>query len=169
MTNERATYLGVDVNIAPNDPEHRQWLEAAAEGRLALQQCTDCEKLRYPVGNACPFCTSLGWQWSDVSGKGTIYSYEMVLHAIHPAYRGRAPYPIVLVELDEQREYPTTDDGLRLISSLVDGEGNPELEANVAIGARVEVEFAPLGNNMALPRFRLSGEEPEGELWQFPG
>ena len=54
MTNERATYLGVDVNIAPNDPEHRQWLEAAAEGRLALQQCTDCEKLRYPVGNRLP-------------------------------------------------------------------------------------------------------------------
>ena len=90
------------------------------------------------------------------------------MHPIHPAYRERAPYPIVLVELDEQREYPTLDDGLRLVSSLVDGSGNPEDIEKVAINARVEVEFADLGDGLALPRFRLSDDVPEHELWRLP-
>ena len=161
-------YLGVDVRIASNDPEHLEFLQAAGEGRLVLQHCSACRHLRYPVGNACPFCTSLEWEWSEVSGKGTIYSYGQVMHPIHPAYREHGPYAIVLVELDEQREYPTPDDGLRLISSLVDGDGNPEPEERVAIGARVEVDFANLGDGLGLPRFRLSGEEANSEVWSFP-
>ena len=161
-------YLGVEVNIASNDPEHLEWLQAAGEGRLVLQQCEACRHLRYPVGNACPFCTSLDWEWSEVSGKGTIYSYGQVMHPIHPAYRERGPYAIVLVELDEQREYPTADDESRLISSLVDADGNPEPEERVQIGARVEVDFADLGDGLGLPRFQLSGEEAEGRLWSIP-
>ena len=163
-------YLGVEVNIVSNDGAKREFLEAAGEGRLALQQCSDCGKLRYPMMTACPFCTSFDWSWSDVSGKGMIYSYELVMHPIHPAYRERAPYPIVLVELDEQREYPTADDGLRLVSSLVDASGEPEDLERVAINARVEVEFADLGDGLALPRFRLASEQPDAsELWRYPG
>jgi uncharacterized OB-fold protein len=162
-------YLGVEVNIASNDGAKQEFLEAAGQGRLTLQQCSDCQKLRYPVMTACPFCTSLDSTWAEVSGKGTIYSYELVMHPIHPAYSKRAPYPILLVELDEQRGYPTSDDALRLVSSLVDADGNPEHVDNVAINARVEVEFADLGDGLALPRFRLSAEPPEGDLWRFPG
>ncbi|MDA0353229.1 MAG: OB-fold domain-containing protein [Chloroflexi bacterium] len=168
IQDQTAQYLGIDVNIASNDGAHREFLEAAGQGRLALQQCSDCAKLRYPVMTACPFCTSLKATWATVSGLGTIYSYEYVMHPIHPAYRARAPYPVVLVELDEQREFPTADDALRLISSLVDAEGNPAAEADVAIGARVEVEFADLGDGLALPRFRLASEQPAAsELWRY--
>ena len=95
-----AEYLGVRVVIPPNDPDHLEFLRAASDGRLALQRCSDCALLRYPPGPACPFCQSLDSEWSDVSGKGTIYSYEVVMHPIHPAYRERAPYPVALVELD---------------------------------------------------------------------
>ncbi len=160
-------YLGVTVRIPENDPEHLGYLQAAADGRFVLQQCDDCDKLRYPPGPACPFCQALEWHWSEVSGKGTIYSYELVHHGIHPAYRPRTPYPVVLVELDEQRGVPTEHDGLRVISSLVDAEGEPEGEEGVAIGARVQVEFADLGDGLALPRFVLSDEPPEGKLWRY--
>jgi len=163
-----AEYLGVKVDIASNDRARHEFLEAAGEGRLTLQKCVECQKLRYPIMTACPFCMSADSNWEEVSGKGTIYSYELVMHPIHPAYRERAPYPIVLVELDEQREYPTLDDGLRLVSSLVDGSGNPEDIEKVAINARVEVEFADLGDGLALPRFRLSDDVPEHELWRLP-
>jgi len=163
-------YLGVEVNIASNDGAKQEFLEHAGQGRLTLQQCSACDKLRYPVMTACPFCTSGEWAWSDVSGAGTIYSYEYVMHPIHPAYRERAPYPVVLVELDEQRQFPGEHDGLRLISSLVDAEGNPAAEEDCAIGARVEVEFADLGDGLALPRFVLASEQPDAsELWRYPG
>lgn len=162
-------YLGVAVNIESNDPDHLEFLRQAGEGRLAVQRCNDCGYLRYPSGPACPYCMSLESEWAPLSGKGVIYSYEIVEHPIHPAYRGRTPYPIVLVELDEQRGYPTEHDGLRVIAGLVDAEGNPEREDHVAIGKRVAVEFADLGNGLALPRFRLSDEPPEHEPWSYPG
>jgi uncharacterized OB-fold protein len=164
-----AEYLGVPVRIPSNDHEHLEYLQQAGQGRLVAQRCADCGLLRYPPGRACPFCQSLEWSWQQLSGKGTIYSYEMVIHAIHPAYREVAPYAVVLVELDEQRGQPTPDHGLRLVSSLVDAEGRPEREANIAIGKRVVVEFADLGDGLGLPRFRLTDEPPQGRVWQFPG
>jgi uncharacterized OB-fold protein len=151
-----AEYLGVRVHVPENDREHLEYLQAAGEGRLALQRCSDCGHLRYPPGPACPLCRSLDSEWSDVSGRGTIYSYEIVAHAIHPAYRERAPYPVVLVELEEQRGVPSEHDALRIVASLVDEEGRPEDEERVAIGAPVEVEFADVGDGLGLPRFRLS-------------
>lgn len=164
-----AEYLGVTVAVPPNDPDHLEFLQAAGEGRFVLQRCSDCGHLRYPPGPACPICQSLGSEWSEASGKGTIYSYEIVMHPIHPAFRERVPYVVALVELDEQRGVPTEHDGLRVITSLVDEEGNPESQENVAIGLRVEVEFADLGDGLALPRFRLSDEPPEHEPWSFAG
>ncbi|MDP6606251.1 MAG: OB-fold domain-containing protein [Dehalococcoidia bacterium] len=163
-----AEYLGLTVDIPANDPDHIEYLQGAGEGRLVLQRCSDCNLLRYPPGPACPYCQSLEREWEEVSGRGTIYSYEIVTQAINPAYRELVPYAVVLVELDEQRGVPDEHEALRVISSLVDGDGAPEAEENVAIGARVEAEFADLGDGLGLPRFRLSDETPEHELWQFP-
>ncbi len=162
-------YLGVQVAIAENDPEHRAFLEAAGRGELVLQRCADCGKLRYPVGNACPFCMSLASEWAPVSGRGAIYSYEIVTHAIHPAFLVLTPYPLVLVELDEQRGVPGEHDALRVLSLLVDADGRPEQEERVAIGARVAVEFCDLGDGLALPRFRLTDEAPEHAPWRYEG
>jgi uncharacterized OB-fold protein len=164
-----AEYLGVEVSIPPNDPDHLGFLQEAGEGRFSMQQCGDCNKLRYPPGPACPLCQSLDWEWQEVSGKGAIYSYEVVMHAIHPAYRERAPYIVALIELDEQRGEPTEDDALRVITSLVDENGDPVSEEACSIGLRVAVEFADLGDGLALPRFRLTDEDPEHEPWSFPG
>ena len=164
-----SNYLGIEVRVASNDPDHLEVLRAAGEGRFVVQRGTACSKLRYPSGPACPYCMALTSDWADVSGKGVIYSYEVVEHPIHPAYRGRTPYSVVLVELDEQRGFPTEHDGLRVIAGLVDAEGNPERTENVAIGKRVAVEFADLGDGLALPRFRLTDEPSEGRVWSFPG
>ena len=49
----------------------------------------------------------------------------------------------------------------------VDAGGNPELEENLAIGKRVEVTMADLGDGWALPLFRLSDENPERKPRQF--
>jgi uncharacterized OB-fold protein len=164
-----AEYLGVRVDIAENDPEHRAFLEGAGRGELVLQRCADCGKLRYPPGNACPFCMSLRSEWAPVSGRGAIYSYEIVTHPIHPAFRPLVPYPLVLVELDEQRGVPGEHDGLRVLSLLVDANGLPEAEERVAIGLRVAVDFCALGDGLALPRFRLADEPPEHAPWRYEG
>jgi uncharacterized OB-fold protein len=111
---------------------------------------------------------SLDWTWHEVSGAGTIYSYEIVVQSVQPGFRDMAPYPVVVVELDEQRGAPTLADGIRVIANLVDGNFEPEAEANVAIGQRVGVVFQDLSEDFSLPQFTLSGEPPRGPLWQFP-
>jgi hypothetical protein len=165
------TYKGLTLWVPETNSEYRGYYEAAGTGALVVQRCTECDMLRGDIGAACPYCTSPGWEWQPVSGKGTIFSYGVVAHAINPAFSDWVPYPIVLVELDEQRNVPWRGGvegefvSLRLITNLVraDDPARPEDEDSVAIGRRVEVVFVPAGEGFALPQFRLTAEELEQE------
>ena len=123
----------------------------------------------YPPTHACPWCQALEWSWKEVSGKGHIYSYEVVHHAIQPGFKDWVPYAVVLVELDEQRGQPTPDEALRIIANLVKPDFSPEAEAKVAIGARVRVVFQDLADHFALPQFTLTDEPPVGRAWRLGG
>lgn len=160
-------YKGMNLILPEGDREIRPYFEAAAEGRLMLRRCGTCGLLRYPPGAACPWCSSLGGEWVEVSGRGAIYSYEIVMQAIQPGFAPWTPYPVVLVELDEQRGVPTQDEALRVIANLVTAELEPEAEANVAIGRRVRVVFQPLDGDLALPQFALSGEPDAEGVWRY--
>ena len=106
------------------------------------------------------------WEWNQVSGKGTIYSYQIVAHTVVPSFRDWAPFAIVLVELDEQSGQPDQYDGLRITANLVDESMEPEKEENVAIGKRVEVAFLDGEDGFTLPQFRLIDEPPKGTVWR---
>jgi uncharacterized OB-fold protein len=161
-------YRGLNLMLLPQDIEYQGHIEAAQRHELAVQKCGECGLLRYPPGCACPWCTSMEYTWQVVSGKGTIYSYEIVMQAILPGFVDWTPYPVVLVELDEQRGMPTEDEGLRVLTNLLKPDGSPEDEANVAIGKRVEVTFTDVDEQFSLPQFKLSSEPPQGAVWQFP-
>ncbi len=162
-------YKGMNLILSEQDQEFRPYFAAAAEGRLVLRRCSNDGLLRFPPGIACPWCNSLESTWDEVSGRGAIYSYEIVAQAIQPGFADWVPYPVVLIELDEQRGRPTPEESLRLIANLLTPELRPEAEANVAIGKRVRVIFQPIGGGLALPQFTLTDEPPEGRVWQFPG
>ncbi len=159
-------YRGLAIDLPENDSEYAGYFQAAAEHRLVVRKCGDCALLRAEPGPGCPWCASPRWEWYTVSGAGTIYSYQIVVHSVLAGFRDWAPFPIVLVELDEQRGQPTPDDGLRFTSNLLDADLGPEKEENVAIGKRVQVAFIDLDNGLTIPQFRLSGEAPHGPLWR---
>ncbi|MSQ13252.1 MAG: hypothetical protein EXR47_03750 [Dehalococcoidia bacterium] len=169
-------YKGMRFVVSPVDSEHRGFYEHARQHRLMVQKCSDCGLLRGAPGAGCPFCTSLKWTWQQVSGKGTIYSYQIVTQAIQPAFRDWVPYAIVLVDLDEQRRVPwrNAEEGeyisVRMVANLVkpNDPTKPEDQENVAIGKRVEVCFIDLDDKLALPQFRLSNEPPEHTPWRAP-
>ncbi len=160
-------YRGLDLVLPEWDTDHQGYFEAAARHELVMKKCSECGLLRWEPGPGCPWCASQEWTWEAVSGKGTIYSYEIVTQAIMPAFKDWVPYPVVLVELDEQRGAPTEHESLRMFTNLLDGDLQPEKEENVAIGKRVEVVFVDIGESFSLPQFRLSAEPPESEIWQF--
>ena len=160
-------YRGQRISISDDDTEYKGYFEAARDHRLVVKRCVDCGLLRGEPGPGCPWCTSLKWEWRQVSGKGTIYSYQIVAHTVLPGFRDWAPFPIVLVELDEQSGKPNPGDGLRITANLLDEHLSPEKEENVAIGSRVEVVFMEGEDGFFLPQFKLSGEAPQGQLWRY--
>jgi len=160
-------YRGMSLVVPDNDSEWIEFYAHARKHQLVVRKCQACGLLRYPPTHACPWCMDLGWTWQQVSGKGTIYSYEIVVHAIQPGFKEIAPYAVVLVELDEQRAKPTLDESLRIIANLVKPDFSPEVEANVAIGKRVRVVFQDLADHLALPQFTLIDEKPDGRVWRL--
>jgi uncharacterized OB-fold protein len=161
-------YRGMTLIVPDNDSEWTEFYAHARAHRLVARKCAACGLMRYPPTHACPWCMALGWTWQELSGRGTIYSYEIVHHAIQPGFRELAPYPVVLVELDEQRGQPTPDESLRIIGNLVRPDLSPEEERSVAIGKRVSVIFQDLADHMALPQFTLTDERPPGRVWRLP-
>jgi len=166
---EPVQYRGMTLLVPDNDTEWKEFYAHARAHRLMMRACTACGLMRYPPTHACPWCMELAWEWREVSGRGAIYSYEIVAHAIQPGFKEATPYPVVLVELDEQRGRPTPDEGLRIIGNLITADGRSEAEANVAIGKRVRVTFQDLADHMALPQFTLTDEPSVGRVWRLPG
>ena len=78
--------------------------------------------------------------WRPVSGRGTVYSFVIARHAVHPAIREleQLPYNVCVIELEEQA-------GLRIVSNVLDVA--PE---DIRIGLPVEVRFMPAPNDPAV-------------------
>ena len=163
-----AEYLGAGVFVPENDPQHREYLTEAGKGYLPLQQCDDCGAKIYPARTMCPECRNSDMTWVPASGKGTIYSYYIVPHPINPAFKDFVPYPVILVELDEERGTMGEHRALRVVGNLLGEDGNPAPREDVAIGRRVEVTIVDLGDGWGLPQWKLSGEPDEHEAWQIP-
>jgi uncharacterized OB-fold protein/acyl dehydratase len=110
--------------------------EGAAEGKLLVQSCKNCETLRHPPGPGCPQCSCMEWEPVEMSGKGEVYSFVRHHHPRIPPFD--PGHPVILVQLDE---------GPRIISELADHD------AAIEIGMRVEVQFDELEERLTIPRF----------------
>jgi uncharacterized protein len=66
---------------------------------------------------------------TDVSGRGTIYTFTVVRQAFDPAFAGDIPYVVALVELQEAP-------GLRMLTTITGIE--PQ---EVRVGMQVTVAF----------------------------
>jgi len=162
-------YLGMPVYI--DDQENLAFFGHCGGHELRVQQCSACDLLRFPPTTACPFCAHPDSAWVAVSGKGTVYSYGEVHHAIQPAFREQTPYMLLLVELDEQRNVPNEYDGLRVQGNLADAQGNladAELVRRVGIGTRVKGVVKDIGEGLAMPLWQVDEQaEQPATPWRY--
>lgn len=121
----------VDPVLRPvtDDPDTAAFFAAAAEGRLVVQACEDCGLVLHLPTGFCPQCRSRVTTWREVGGTGTLHSWTVVEHQVHPAMP--VPYTSVLVDLDELP-------GVRFLGRL---DGRPKL----TIGMAMTVEFVDAG------------------------
>lgn len=117
------------------DPVSGPYWEGAAEGRLRLQWCGDCDRPHHYPRARCPFCGGAELSWRDASGCGNVYSY-----ALQPAREGDGTM-IVLVDLAE---------GPRLLSHLVGDR------AGLKIGSDVVATWGTAADGTDLLTFELA-------------
>jgi short-subunit dehydrogenase/uncharacterized OB-fold protein len=73
---------------------------AAAEGRFALQVCTDCAAVVYPPRDACPSCLSPRLPFKDVDPHGVLVAETTVRVSPDSYFRERLPWRVGLIKLD---------------------------------------------------------------------
>ena len=139
MSEERAKKPLPQVNAAT-----RPFWDAAAVGRLSMPRCRDCSAFTWPPRPSCGECGSADLAWTQLSGRGKVYSFTVIRQVVGgPAARAfepDIPYMVAWIDLDE---------GPRLVSNIVDCP----IEA-VTIGMAVEAVFEQASADIWLPKFK---------------
>lgn len=73
---------------------------AAAEGRFALQRCSDCGSVVYPPREACPTCLSARLPYREADARGVLLAQTTVRVSADPYFRERVPWRVGTVKLD---------------------------------------------------------------------
>lgn len=165
-------YLGMPLRIDALDGENLAYFRHCAAHDFHLQRCATCGLLRYPPTTGCPWCGDAKAAWTAVEGRGTVYTYAEVHHAIQPAFEEHLPYLILIVELDAQRGVPGQHDALRLAGNLATTEGDlapPELVARVGIGTAVRMVFKDVTAGLAVPLWTIDETaDQQTAPWRCP-
>lgn len=139
---------GLPTPNPPVNPETQPFWDAAADGRLLLKRCADCQAVIWYPRAICPTCHGIDTTWFDASGRGVIYSYAVV-HRGEGSYANATPFVLAYVELLE---------GPRIITNIVDADPD-----TLAIDQPVSVVFHATSSGTALPRFRPDRSPTRGD------
>lgn len=123
---------------SPTSDTQSYW-DGLQEGRLRLQRCADCGKLRHYPRPVCDACFSMRADWVDASGRGTVHSWTVTHHAFHPGFKAALPFTLVTVDLHE---------GVRMNAQLRGAEAT-----ELRIGLPVQVRFEHGSDDLTLPVF----------------
>jgi uncharacterized protein len=165
-------YLGMPLRIDALDQENLAFFRHCAAHDFRLQRCAACSLLRYPPTTGCPWCGKPEAAWTPVEGRGAVYTYAEVHHAIQPSFKDHLPYLILIVELDTQKGTPTEHDALRIAGNLVTAAGElapPDLVARVGIGTRVRMVFKDVAAGLAVPLWAIDETAAQPAVpWRYP-
>ena len=122
-------------------PDMREFFDGARASRLMVQKCDSCGTLRFPPHDLCSKCNSTLSRWVPVSGRGEVFSFNIMHQLYHPGFASEVPYAVVVVELEE---------GCKFISNLLGVKPH-----DIRCGMPVEVTFEKLNDEVSIPKFRL--------------
>ena len=118
--------------------------DSALKGKLSGAKCRNCGTVQLSQPPYCYNCQTREFEWVELPGAGTIYTYTVVRHPLRPQLQETVPYVGAIIELDG-----TQGAGARIMANVIDCD--PE---TVRIGDRVEVVFETVSDTLAVPRFR---------------
>ncbi len=107
-----------------------------------MQRCGDCDRFVWYPRARCPHCWSESLIWTPMSGRATVYAVSVHRRSTAPHLADRAPYAVVLVDLDE---------GVRMMSAVLDG--------TPSVGDPLVLTWFDLDDGRKLPVFTTGEEE----------
>jgi uncharacterized OB-fold protein len=126
-----------------SNPDSRAYWEGARQDRLMIRKCKACGATHFLPRYLCPACWSIELEWIQASGRGKVHSFTIIRRAPLPAFAGKVPYVVALIDLDE---------GPRMMANIL---GDDALQTR--IGDPVEVRFEERGEGAKVPQFVRSG------------
>ncbi|MGE0802752.1 MAG: Zn-ribbon domain-containing OB-fold protein, partial [Lautropia sp.] len=121
------------------DPYSKPYWSGLREGRILMPRCRACGHVQFPMGPCCSACLSDGFDWIELSGRGSVCSYIIYHHAFHPSLADKLPYNVAEVQLDG---------GPKVISNIV-GIDNDALRSKLP----VQPYFDRIDDDLTLLRF----------------
>jgi uncharacterized protein len=129
--------------IPGHHPIHQFYWDAVRAGKLQLLRCQRCGHFIHYPRPICHWCLSTDLLPETISGRGTLYSYTVVMQAGHPFFVDKVPYTIGVMEIDEEP-------GVRMPGGI------DASEEELSCGIRLEVVFKAVTPSLTLPYFRPS-------------
>lgn len=130
-----------------DDPDTTAFWAAARQRRLVVQRCGQCQRMRFPPSPYCSHCRSTHFDWPQVSGVATIWSFIVPHAPTLPGFSEFTPYPVAVVTLAEGNH-------LRMVGNILaapDAELNSVATDSLAIGDTVIVGFRELAEDVSIP------------------
>ena len=124
------------------DPADLPFWEACRDGRFLVHRCGACGRSYWPASR-CVEHGDRDMSWVEASGRAALYTYTVLHHAYTPEMKGKTPYVVAVVKLDEGPFFHTN-----LVDCGLD---------DVAVDMPLEVVMAPHANGMTVPMFRPAG------------
>lgn len=144
MRTQRLFWKGFEIVATQTDellsrslaaqPECAYFWNAAKQRRFMLPKCADCNRVHWYPRTFCPLCYSPNIAWIDASGRATAYAFTALVR--------QKDAPVVA--------YVALEEGPLMLTNIV-GAALGE----ISIGAKLKVDFVPLGQENLLPVFRL--------------
>lgn len=141
MSEPRRGVLPPGIIGINRNPWTEPFWQAASAHRLVVPRCGACGRHRMPPSPFCPRCRSQAVEWREHDGRGELYSYTVIRHAVIPDVRDALPLIAAVVELHDA-------DHVRLVGNLLDVE--PE---DVRIGSPVALSWYDVRDGDAVPCF----------------
>jgi len=135
-----------DLTALPTPDVSGEWKpfwDAAAAGRLLIQNCPVCGRRQFYPRAICTACGAEP-EWLEASGRGSLYTFSIVRQNLVRPFKDMLPYVLAMVDLEE---------GVRMLTNIV----GCDLE-EVKIGMPLEVTFVRAGEALHLPYWRPAAQ-----------
>lgn len=123
---------------APTRESQPYW-DGLREGKLMLQYCASCGKVRHYPRPVCRHCFSMETKWEAAPLTGKLHTWTVCHHPFNFFFKAQAPYIVALVDMDA---------GVRINAPLRGADA-----AGLKIGQRVTLGFEPVTKDITLPCF----------------